>query len=918
VTSALNAPYTYVNLFKWRWTDIATECTKFLGPQGYGAVQISPPAEHIRTNAWWNIYQPVNHHNFTSDMGNEAQLRAMISTCHAAGVRIYADVVFNQMGSDTSAGTTGLGGSSFNPGTPQYAFFGPQDFHANCPINPDTYLVESDTQNCRLLGMPDLNTGSDYVKGQFSLYLTTLINMGVDGFRIDAAKHINPAELQDIIVNRTTHNTLQGEQVFVTHEVIEDQDWNKDTSPWQASGTVNEFRWTRLVRDAFRGTGLAGLVNQPPQYGDRPLTPSAKATIFVDNHDTERTPGDSLNKVSDSGGQFDLANIYMLAQPYGQAQVQSGFNFSLSNPDQNAPSASPYDASGNAKINVDWDFVHRWGDIYPMVKFRSAANGQSATMTTGNNNNQLMIKRGNVGFVALNNDTSSWSFSTSTNMPAGSYCDILHSQLNAAGNGCVNATGGSVAAVTLTGSSGTLSVTIPARTNNPVSAIAIYTGQKLGSGTPAVPAAPTGVNASATSATQINVSWTASNGATSYNVYRSRSQSSGYAKINTAAVTGTSYSDTTVSPSTQYFYEVTAVNSAGESGMSASASSTTPASGGGGTLPAVPAGVNATAASSTQVNVTWTAASGATSYNVYRSLSQTGTYAKLNGTAITGTSYSDTTVTGGTQYWYKVTSVNATGESAQSSAASSTPPAGGGTFTSTYAHMYLRGTMNATGSTWGATAMTLVANNTWQVAVTLAANTSYQYKYEIGGGATWSTNFGAGSTTGVAAQSGGNITFVSHAAGSYLFQFNDAASGTGSHAYRINSGIPNGTLRIIMNNNATAQSVSFPGDQNNWSLTTTQKLAPGANAKVTLDVSSAVTSTNIGRGNSTGTMELQVLNNGGGAAWSKAWGFSSWTKVGCNVPDGKQINSQPITDQDVFVLTIDVPTSTLRCSVEYR
>ncbi|MGC3996115.1 MAG: hypothetical protein QM767_00670 [Anaeromyxobacter sp.] len=65
-----------------------------------------PPAEHITQNAWWNIYQPVNHHNLTSDMGMPAQLQAMINTCHAAGVRIYADVVFNQMavGSGTGVG----------------------------------------------------------------------------------------------------------------------------------------------------------------------------------------------------------------------------------------------------------------------------------------------------------------------------------------------------------------------------------------------------------------------------------------------------------------------------------------------------------------------------------------------------------------------------------------------------------------------------------------------------------------------------------------------------------------------------------------------------------------------------------------------------------------------------------------------
>ena len=44
--AALNPPQTYVQLFRWRWTDVAKECTDFLGPRGFGAVQISPPQAH--------------------------------------------------------------------------------------------------------------------------------------------------------------------------------------------------------------------------------------------------------------------------------------------------------------------------------------------------------------------------------------------------------------------------------------------------------------------------------------------------------------------------------------------------------------------------------------------------------------------------------------------------------------------------------------------------------------------------------------------------------------------------------------------------------------------------------------------------------------------------------------------------------
>ena len=42
-----NVPRTaYINMFEWPWDDIAKECTNFLGPKGFKAVQVSPPNEH--------------------------------------------------------------------------------------------------------------------------------------------------------------------------------------------------------------------------------------------------------------------------------------------------------------------------------------------------------------------------------------------------------------------------------------------------------------------------------------------------------------------------------------------------------------------------------------------------------------------------------------------------------------------------------------------------------------------------------------------------------------------------------------------------------------------------------------------------------------------------------------------------------
>ncbi|XID92817.1 glycoside hydrolase family 48 protein [Paenibacillaceae bacterium WGS1546] len=191
----------------------------------------------------------------------------------------------------------------------------------------------------------------------------------------------------------------------------------------------------------------------------------------------------------------------------------------------------------------------------------------------------------------------------------------------------------------------------------------------LGSGGgPTVPAAPAGLTATAGNA-QVSLSWTASAGATSYNVKRATTSGGPYATVATG-VTGTSYTDTGLTNGTTYYYVASATNAAGESANSAQASATP---GAGPTIPAAPTGLTATAGNA-QVSLSWTASAGATSYNVKRATTSGGPYATV-ATGVTGTSYTDTGLTNGTTYYYVASAVNAAGESANSAQASATPQA---------------------------------------------------------------------------------------------------------------------------------------------------------------------------------------------------------------------------------------------------
>ncbi|MFN7963831.1 MAG: fibronectin type III domain-containing protein [Thermoanaerobaculia bacterium] len=100
-------------------------------------------------------------------------------------------------------------------------------------------------------------------------------------------------------------------------------------------------------------------------------------------------------------------------------------------------------------------------------------------------------------------------------------------------------------------------------------------GLDSGGGGCTPPAAPTGLTATAAGQTQVNLSWTASAGATSYSVLRSTTSGGPYTSVGTA--TGTSFSDTSASCGTTYFYVVTASNGSCSSGNSAQAQATTSA-----------------------------------------------------------------------------------------------------------------------------------------------------------------------------------------------------------------------------------------------------------------------------------------------------------------------------------------------------
>ena len=173
-----------------------------------------------------------------------------------------------------------------------------------------------------------------------------------------------------------------------------------------------------------------------------------------------------------------------------------------------------------------------------------------------------------------------------------------------------------------------------------------------------VPDVPVGVSASdSTSCTSVTVSWTASVGASSYEIWRNTVDDSGTAtQIGTD--TASPFDDTTAVPGTTYFYWVTASNECGTSGFSLSDTGSRDPSG-----TAAPTGVAASDGTScTSVTVSWNAVAGATSYQIWRNtVNDSGTATQIG--TDTASPFDDTTAAAGTTFFYWVRAVGPCGTS---------------------------------------------------------------------------------------------------------------------------------------------------------------------------------------------------------------------------------------------------------------
>lgn len=332
-----------VELFGWPDEDIAQEC-KFIADAGYLGVKLFPHQEQLMSvqpyenemNPWYFMYQPVSY-RLHGRMGTRAQLRQTINTCRALGVRVYADAVVNHMtggGNDAqdhrnpgSGCTTwpGKNSSAGDNGSPFYTHsytyeindyngrannaleypavpYGPMDFHCDKGITSwsDPFILNTGW----LVGLSDLNTGTDYVRQRIADFFIDLLSIGFTGFRIDAAKHIHPKDLAAIFAKFkqrlggnipadwfTWLEVLTGGEAYL---LVRDSEYSYTT------GLTREMKAVGLSEDDISKVRIwwCGYPNEP--HNDYGTLVHSRKVIQNDDHD-QQNPGSSSRDMHDKG-----------------------------------------------------------------------------------------------------------------------------------------------------------------------------------------------------------------------------------------------------------------------------------------------------------------------------------------------------------------------------------------------------------------------------------------------------------------------------------------------------------------------------------------------------------------------------------------------------------------------------------------
>ncbi len=459
--------------------------------------------------------------------GTAAQLKTLLSDAHAAGMHVILDVALNQTSWD-------------NPLLTQH----PEYYHHSDgnSSNPNSIQAFDNFPDIAWIDISSPSTaGAQYMQSVCQYWLS----QGFDGFRFDTAddtdnsnRSFSQSFAESLYNTINSGNTLMwlGEEndsalAFAPYTL--DYDWD-----------ISYGGDSDLQNTAKNGNGVNQLESQVNAY-------TGGVGSFPANFQ-------HMDMLQD----WDTDEDYNTCGGFSQALDAAAFNLTLSGVPlvYNGEEVGNDVGGDNTHTQIDWNSPNA-------TKFQAFYKTMIADRLA-----HPALQQGSLNFEPNNNGNASVATYDRVS-PSGSdecYVEINFSGGPISGTCTVPTGSGSWTDISPSVSPGGTSHTLPSTGNF---SLAAYDYAVFTRGTAAAPATPANFTATAGNG-QVTLSWTASSGATSYNVYRSTTSGNEGTVAYNAGITSTSFIDTSVTNGTKYYYKVAAVNSVGTSAQSGEQSAT--------------------------------------------------------------------------------------------------------------------------------------------------------------------------------------------------------------------------------------------------------------------------------------------------------------------------------------------------------
>jgi alpha-amylase len=411
-----------LHAFNWQYQEIIKQLD-VIQESGYGAILIPPPLySDPQGDSWWQRYQPKDYRILLSYLGGKKDLEELIQRCHAANppIRVYVDIVLNHMANENRSDRFNFPGAAElqkyqeNPalfaanqiyGDLKDGIFSISDFNNRGEIEGGEWSDRITVQNENLSGLPDLNDSAWVLEQQMKM-LKALVDMGFDGFRIDAIKHLTERTVDNFADNKL----LSGKFLFGEVLTGGDQDEQIFLTPFLQETWIAayDFPLFNTMREAFNFGGSLQKLAHPADEGN--ALPWNRSVTFVVNHDIPYNSG-FRGWLLDPTDEH-LAHAYILGKDGGVPLIFSDHNESTTQ--------FPEDRDR-------WQGAFDRQDIVDMIAFHNAVQGTTMTILSASDS-VLVFRRGDRGIVAINKggQAQSVQFNTWGLQNPGTYQDLLN------------------------------------------------------------------------------------------------------------------------------------------------------------------------------------------------------------------------------------------------------------------------------------------------------------------------------------------------------------------------------------------------------------------------------------------------------------------------------------------------------------